>query len=92
MPFDQAAVLDLTPDQIEEEGSGPLLATVEIFGVNHHLVFIPVVAKNGAHVEAQPGFQDELDKLSALYEGPLQTVKVPGYPGDYVVYMHPFGD
>jgi hypothetical protein len=76
---------------IEDEAA--LLATVYIFGVLHHAWFVEVLEDDGDQVAVDDphGRLDEFHALDAD-AGRMQTVQVPGYPGEYVLVIYPAGD
>ena len=70
-----------------DEG-GRLLGTLRVNGVHHHLCLIRVREVGVAHDER---WQPELDQVYVLAEHTdVQTVRVPGYEGDYVCSLHPY--
>jgi hypothetical protein len=76
---------------IEEEAA--LLATVYILGVLHHAWFVQVVDEDGDQVAVNDpcGRLAEFQQLDAD-RGRMQTIQIPGYPGDYVLVIYPAGD
>lgn len=99
----QEITLDIPPDKIQWHDDDPDdrrgVVTCYIFGTPHHLMLIPV--KNETRGERQgeqigrTTFADgDLDQLHALYQDcpAFQPVTIPGRRGQYVIYMHPFGD
>ncbi len=53
-----------------------------------------IPAANDDYVQEADDAEDQpdLEALQDLYTGRYETVQVPGFTGDYVVYMHPFTD
>lgn len=86
--------------EIFEEEPGYLLATATLFGVFHHVEFIRVIEKDSQqqpwHPECGAGDEDNnneerFDALN-IYDGAYhETVKVPGFEGDYVCVITPYG-
>jgi hypothetical protein len=76
---------------IEEEAA--LLATVYILGVLHHAWFVQVVDEDGDQVAVNDpyGRLAEFQQLDAD-RGRMQTIQIPGHPGDYVLVIYPAGD
>ena len=75
------------------EGEAALLGTAYILGVLHHAWFVRVVERDGDQVAVD----DPYDRLAEFHQldadaGRMQTVQVPGYPGDYVLVIYPAGD
>ena len=101
--YDHSAPFDLAPDPArlrDEEGDGSILmATARFLGVEHHLILIRVEddGLQRAADEANESDYDAIQRLhegrfiQELHEGRLRSVEVPGRPGRYVAYMHPFG-
>lgn len=75
---------------IEDEAA--LLGTVYIFDVLHHAWFVRVEEQDGDHVAVDDphGRLEEFQQLDGDH-GAMQTVNVPGYPGEYVVVICPAG-
>ena len=85
------------PDWIESvrpiEGEAALLGTAYILGVLHHAWFVQVVDDDGDQVAVD----DPCGRLAEFHQldadaGRMQTVQVPGHPGDYVLVIYPAGD
>jgi nucleotide-binding universal stress UspA family protein len=76
---------------IEEEAA--LLASVYLFGVLHHAWFVQVVDEDGDQVAVNDpsGRLAEFQQLDAD-RGRMQTIQIPGHPGDYVLVIYPAGD
>jgi hypothetical protein len=74
------------------EGEAALLGIVYIFGILHHAWFIRVEERDGEQVPVDDphGRLDEFHQLDAD-RGPMQTVDVPGHPGEYVLVIYPAG-
>lgn len=75
------------------EGEAALLGTAHILGVHHHAWFVRVVDRDGDQV----GVDDPHGRLAEFHQldadaGRMQTVQVPGCPGDYVLVICPVGD
>lgn len=78
-----------------------ILGTVYIFGVPHHCMFVRVredvstepVTKGDV---IQTGYADpygRYDDVTRMCEnGPAQTIKLPGFPGEWVCSIDPFED
>ena len=75
------------------EGEGALLGTAYILGVLHHAWFVEVMVEDDDQVAVDDphGRLAEFQQLDAD-AGRMQTVQVPGYPGDYVLVIYPAGD
>ena len=74
------------------EGEAALLGTVYILGVLHHAWFVQVVDED----DDQVAVNDPYGRLAEFHEldadrGRMQTVQVPGHPGEYVVVIYPAG-
>jgi len=81
-------------DVSEHKDGTRLLVGVEIFGTIHHLSFIRVIVDDEG-VQRGATYENETDliALGGLYEvSSYQTVNVPGFDGNYVAYLHPYGD
>ena|SRR5450755_1615692 len=74
------------------QGEGSLLGTVYAFGVLHHAWFVLVEEQDGDQVAVDDphGRLEEFQQLDAD-RGAMQTVDVPGYPGQYVLVIYPAG-
>jgi hypothetical protein len=74
------------------EGEASLLGTVYVFGVLHHAWFVRVEEQDGDQVAVDDphGRFEEFQQLDAD-RGAMQTVDVPGYPGQYVLVIYPAG-
>jgi hypothetical protein len=74
------------------EGEASLLGTVYLFGVLHHAWFVRVEEQDGDQVAVDDphGRLEEFQQLDAD-GGAMQTVAVPGYPGEYVLVIYPAG-
>ena len=74
------------------EGEASLLGTVYVFGVLHHAWFVRVEEQDGDQVAVDDphGRLEEFQQLDAD-RGAMQTVDVPGYPGEYVLVIYPAG-
>ena len=75
------------------EGEAALLGTAYILGVLHHAWFVRVVERDGNQVAVDNPY----DRLAEFHQldadaGRMQTVQVPGYPGEYVLVIYPAGD
>jgi hypothetical protein len=69
-----------------------LLAQADLFGVSHHLIFIKVeVDDDGIQGPAAAEDGEVFADFGALYDFAYETVNVPGFDGDYVAVMHPYG-
>ncbi len=76
------------------EGEGALLGTAYILGVLHHAWFVEVVNDDDGDqvaVNDPYGRLEDFQQLDAD-RGRMQTVQVPGYPGDHVLVIYPAGD
>jgi hypothetical protein len=92
---------EITPRSVLElkgvrdcEGDGSqLLATVELFGVDHHLMLIHVVQnKHRELVATTEDTQAILGDINGLFDFPFIPVRVPGFGNrKYVACMHPYG-
>jgi hypothetical protein len=74
------------------EGEASILGTVYVFGVLHHAWFVRVEGQDGDQVAVDDphGRLEEFQQLDAD-RGAMQTVDVPGYPGEYVLVIYPAG-
>jgi hypothetical protein len=74
------------------EGEASILGTVYAFGVLHHAWFVRVEEQDGDQVAVDDpqGRLEEFQQLDAD-RGAMQTVDVPGYPGQYVLIIYPAG-
>ena len=74
------------------EGEASILGTVYVFGVLHHAWFVRVEEQDGEQVAVDDPHSrlEEFQQLDAD-RGAMQTVAVPGYPGEYVVVIYPAG-
>ena len=72
------------------EGEDTLLGAIDLLGVQHHVYFIRVEEAAGLQRAVGDPY-GRFDELSAICEDALQTVEVPGYAGEYVTLIHPFG-
>jgi hypothetical protein len=74
-----------------------LLGVVDILSTPHHVYFVRVVDRDGVRqpLDDPHGRYDELggdDAGGRLgITGMGTAVRVPGYPGEYVAIVHPFG-
>lgn len=97
MSFENHPTLHFLPNQIEfmssDDDRSCLLASVNIFGTDHHVMFIKVVDNNGVQEAASPEWETEYEAMHQMFDAPrFSTVVVPGYDGEYVVTMHPYED
>lgn len=71
---------------------GCLLGHLEFCGAAFHVEAILVTVNDQGIQEAvDPSFETNLDHISALCgDGPLETIKIPPYDGDFVVVIYPF--
>ncbi len=85
-------VLDRLNDLGPEEAC--LKAVIEVLGVPHHAYLIAVhevAGEDGASEQvAVRDPHDRLGDVQRLNDGRLATVRVPGFPGDYVLVIFPF--
>jgi hypothetical protein len=87
-------VLDRLTDLGPEEAC--LRAVTEVLGVPHHVFLIAV--QEVAHADGsneQVAVRDPYDRLGDVLrfnEERLATVRVPGYPGEYVLVIFPFAE
>jgi hypothetical protein len=74
------------------EGEASMLGTVYILGVLHHAWFVRVEEQDGDQVAVDDphGRLEDFQQLDAD-RGSMQTVNVPGYPGEYIVVIYPAG-
>ena len=74
------------------EGEASILGTVYVFGVLHHAWFVRVEEQDGDQVAVDDphGRLEEFQQLD-VDRGAMQTVDVPGYPGEYVLVIYPAG-
>jgi hypothetical protein len=69
-----------------------LLGRVEVFGVDHHIMFYRVrVNGDGCQVGSNDP-HGRLEDLANMNDDYLVTVQVPGHEGDWVVCVFPYGD
>lgn len=83
----------LVPGTIRDtRGDGcNLLAEVELFGVPHHLVLVRVTWNDEIQEAFSEADRDLFDDISYLYDYEFRTVEVPGFEGQFVAVMHPYG-
>ena len=74
------------------EGEEALLGSIHILGILHHAWFVRVedVDDDQVAVDDPHGRLEEFHQLDAD-AGRLQTVEVPGFPGQYVLVIYPAG-
>jgi hypothetical protein len=74
------------------QGEASLLGAVYAFGILHHAWFVRVEEQDGDQVAVDDphGRLEEFQQLDAD-RGAMQTVAVPGYPGQYVLIIYPAG-
>ena len=81
------------PEDVSDAKDGTrLLGTVEIDGTQFHWDFIAVEdGPDGLQHPVNSDYEELYDDLQRLYatQG-YQTIRVAGFPWDYVAYMHPF--
>ena len=82
------------PEDVSSAKDGSrLLATVTIFGADHHLELIRVsVDDEGGQYADNEEYEDDYCGLQRLHEGKYQTFEVPGFEGAYIAYMVPYDD
>jgi hypothetical protein len=70
-----------------------LLGVVDILSTPHHVYFVRVVDRDGVKqpVDDPHGRYDEHGGRCLGIAGIGDAVRVPGYPGEYVAIVHPFG-
>lgn len=82
------------PEDVDGTGNR-FLATVEIFGVPHHLEFIrvedaPEEEFCGGQRPVDPELQLNYEDLQGLYSGHYETLELPGVSGQFIAYMVPY--
>jgi hypothetical protein len=93
-PSPSAARVDGCIEGIREiEDEAALLGHVYFLGVLHHAWFVRVEDRDGEQV----AFNDPYNRLDDFHrldadQGPLQTVEVPGFDGEYVLVVYPGGN
>jgi hypothetical protein len=83
------------PEDVSDGRNGDrLLATVEIFGADHHLELIRVVEdeEDGSQSPENLEYQGTYDDLQAVYSGTYQTFEIPGFTGRYIAFMTPYDE
>jgi hypothetical protein len=92
-------MLKVTKEPEDVDGTGNrFLATVEIFGVSHHLEFMRVEeAPNEDDGELEqrpvdPELQLNYEDLQGLFAGRYETFALPNQEGRFIAYMVPFED
>jgi len=83
---------DLKPISEHEDKAAVLHGTTELFGQFVHIEFLKVIKHRDRFVTVDPAYQEELDRLESVTSarGPLSTIKVPGFQGDYVAFTYPY--
>lgn len=71
-----------------------LLGSMQIAGVRFHVNAIRMVDDDGVGFVQEPmkGDATQYKELLDVYDYAMQTVKIPGHPGDWVLVIHPYGD
>lgn len=84
---------------IRECADGYLLGTINLFGIPMHANFIRVKEEFGEHEEEgeqvcdsmAPQATENWDSFCQLQDAAFQTIKIPGFPGEWVCVIHPHG-
>jgi hypothetical protein len=80
---------DVTYDFADEH---TVFATIDFFGRPHHAMFVRVrQAKTGELVGTKDP-HDRVEDIYRLYDVPLVPVSIPGFPGKWLIVVHPWGD
>lgn len=89
--------LEITKEPEDVDGTGNrFLATVEIFGVSHHLEFMRVEEvpnEDDGEPEQRPvdpELQQSYEDLQRVFDGVYETFTLPGQEGRFIAYMVPF--
>lgn len=80
-------------DREENAKAQVLMGSVTLFGGHHHFVAIRVEGgiEPGTMQEAVCDPYDRLSEISALNDSWLEPVKLPGFEGDWVCCIFPYG-
>ena len=78
--------------QEAEDAGEVMVATLNILGVDFHAVFLAIERHDTYDKAMAVGYGAEIDDLYRLSQpdGKLQTVKIPGQEGEYLLYVHPY--
>ena len=88
-------MLTYHPDiPITESDPGLLTGVVGLFGRNFHFTAVRVAVRNGSQ---EPCFNDEscrewFDSMQEFYDGVYEACEVPGFDGEWAVFIYPFAD
>jgi len=88
--FGEIQMLRKIPDE------DTIMGVVDVLGVNCHIVFVRVEEREDEQgVMTQQATNDPHSRFDDLYaldsEVYFQTVQVPGFSGQYIFAIHPFG-
>jgi hypothetical protein len=77
--------------QMEWVGAGDRLeASAYLYGILHHFTAIAVIdAPDGSQAPRDLADEPEFEHLAALAYGRMSTVRIMGWPHEYVVFMLP---
>lgn len=77
---------------VRETDNDHLLGCVTIFGTQHHLGLVRIETTEDGQRAANEEDKQFFEDIWWIYEYPFMTTKIPGFDGEYVAIMHPYGN